>query len=1032
MIRRLRAAFDLLEPRSHLSSAQLADLNLTPAAGSGWNDPSLASDGYVYGRVSSQNSSTSIYRIDGTPGGTQPIATIGDPGRSRQFERLPAGLVFNHGSQVNNGHAEASDLYVVPTGSSIAQRMTYTDFALRPRQLTPMIRAGGYVYYWTRTGLARTDGTWQGTTMISATLAPPADLTWQGSWQTMNTLIASSGMGAVVTNRTSLWRVSVGGALTTLSTPPGFGSISGVYSGMGFAFVVSTTGKTAAIRDSDGAIEELPYGGPVLRLGAKYLIQRFTGLAITDGTAAGTELLLDAEGQSTGGASYVASDGAVAVFSVTGSFSRNGLWKTDGTAAGTSRFSSAISLAGGSNGLAGFTEIVPWVRLIAIEGADIVCLGTVNGATGFYRVNATSPESPVLLRAAPDATTSARAVGVLDAPGFALIQPPAPVVGDLLLVDPTITDGVRPAGGPLNYLTAASSPAYFHSLTPGDAIFWATGTSANAWYRTDGTADGTVPVTGDGNVGSIGAPVTSVAAGDAVLFIGRTSLQGDGLFRVGYDGSVVRLHELFLPEASIGDSTRLIPVSGGRWAYAAGDSLWLTDGTLAGTRRASGLLEVCWYVRSLAELNGRFYFNAYRASTGTEMYSSNGTSTDLQVVDLVAGSASSSPGIFGTAGGKVILAQFQSGTGMLLKASNGTLAGTAAIGPVFNSVQAVAQAGAFVYFLGRTASSGDFTLWQTDGTSAGTRSLGLASNTVSPMQAVVVGDELFGVAQSRAFRMRNSGTTSPELLSPAGQSVASAFARGPDVYFTVSTPVANSGVYRVDSTATTLSFDLHSASSAVYPLATPGAALGDGSIVLSGSTGEPAIFRANDGAAPRVLGIAYDHATSQVRVRFDKPIIGLTADDLQIVPSVGTPQSATSVRYNGLTDQAIFSLPRIMPSSMYAITLPADAVTDAAARSLQSAATTSVAFQQGDITGDGTANFDDLLVLASNYNQSIRAYAQGDLTSDERVNFDDLLVLAANYNRSPSGAIALISGPGMPPREGESEGDDYIAAVLLA
>jgi autotransporter-associated beta strand protein len=65
----------------------------------------------------------------------------------------------------------------------------------------------------------------------------------------------------------------------------------------------------------------------------------------------------------------------------------------------------------------------------------------------------------------------------------------------------------------------------------------------------------------------------------------------------------------------------------------------------------------------------------------------------------------------------------------------------------------------------------------------------------------------------------------------------------------------------------------------------------------------------------------------------------------------------------------------------------------------------------GDANLDGLVNFDDLLALAANYNQTIaRNWVNGDFNYDNRVNFDDLLILAANYNQAagtPGGTWAL-------------------------
>lgn len=54
----------------------------------------------------------------------------------------------------------------------------------------------------------------------------------------------------------------------------------------------------------------------------------------------------------------------------------------------------------------------------------------------------------------------------------------------------------------------------------------------------------------------------------------------------------------------------------------------------------------------------------------------------------------------------------------------------------------------------------------------------------------------------------------------------------------------------------------------------------------------------------------------------------------------------------------------------------------------------------GDANRDNTVNFDDLLLLAKNYNSTGATWERGDFTGDGLVNFDDLLVLAKNYNRT--------------------------------
>jgi autotransporter-associated beta strand protein len=66
-----------------------------------------------------------------------------------------------------------------------------------------------------------------------------------------------------------------------------------------------------------------------------------------------------------------------------------------------------------------------------------------------------------------------------------------------------------------------------------------------------------------------------------------------------------------------------------------------------------------------------------------------------------------------------------------------------------------------------------------------------------------------------------------------------------------------------------------------------------------------------------------------------------------------------------------------------------------------------LATRSGDATLDRVVNFDDLLKLAANYNQSGKTWTDGDFDASGNVNFDDLLILAANYNQGFSGEWAL-------------------------
>ena len=67
----------------------------------------------------------------------------------------------------------------------------------------------------------------------------------------------------------------------------------------------------------------------------------------------------------------------------------------------------------------------------------------------------------------------------------------------------------------------------------------------------------------------------------------------------------------------------------------------------------------------------------------------------------------------------------------------------------------------------------------------------------------------------------------------------------------------------------------------------------------------------------------------------------------------------------------------------------------------------------GDTNGDSKVDFNDLLVLAKNYNGTAgKQWSDGDFNGDGLVNFDDLLSLAKRYNTSlPAPADATVVAP---------------------
>src|SRR6185312_2569192 len=90
----------------------------------------------------------------------------------------------------------------------------------------------------------------------------------------------------------------------------------------------------------------------------------------------------------------------------------------------------------------------------------------------------------------------------------------------------------------------------------------------------------------------------------------------------------------------------------------------------------------------------------------------------------------------------------------------------------------------------------------------------------------------------------------------------------------------------------------------------------------------------------------------------------------------------------------------VLPDGNYRVTLAAGAMHDAAGNPLGRDFAFDFFVLAGDMNRDRVVNFDDLLVVAKNYNKTGATWALGDLDGNGVVNFDDLLLLAKAYNGS--------------------------------
>jgi hypothetical protein len=161
-----------------------------------------------------------------------------------------------------------------------------------------------------------------------------------------------------------------------------------------------------------------------------------------------------------------------------------------------------------------------------------------------------------------------------------------------------------------------------------------------------------------------------------------------------------------------------------------------------------------------------------------------------------------------------------------------------------------------------------------------------------------------------------------------------------------------------------------------------------------------------DTYAPTVQGRFWVAASPTLVLQFSEDVGGsLTASDLKIV-NVNDPSAAptiASVSYDPATRRGTVKFGSL-PDGNYRVTLAAGGVSDAAGNTLTGAFGFDFFILAGDANRDRAVDFNDLVVLAQNYNSSTgdKIWADGDFSGDGNVDFADLVVLAQHYNTSLS------------------------------
>ncbi|MFL6258151.1 MAG: ELWxxDGT repeat protein [Thermoanaerobaculia bacterium] len=414
---------------------------------------------------------------------------------------------------------------------------------------------------------------------------------------------------------------------------------------------------------------------------------------VTDGTMAGSSKILDVPVATSSFSAIngnldpgllAALDGAL-FFQGTDGIHNYELWRSDGTAAGTSQVSdlgSALprdlhtvngrlafiafynSRLGLSDGTPAGTEIVPGssVRAFATKplGNELFFLSQPDSApAGLWKTDGTAAGTVLV-------ATHASVI-----PGGSPVPSGGKIFYSLLngasYYDLWVSDGT--AGG-TSLLEPGFSP---QSMTDAGGTFFFSAFPPGSYYYTlwksDGTAAGTVQVADVNVVTSFYEPF-AVLPGGTILFQAQDGTHGEELWRSDGTGAGTVLVKDILP-GPMGSRISGLTVAGSRAFFAADDGvhgreLWVSDGTAAGTHLVKDAVPGAGSSApsSLTAVGSVVVFSASDPAHGVEAWRSDGTDAGtFQLADVAPGPLSSNPLRFTVAGSKLYFVADDNTTG---------------------------------------------------------------------------------------------------------------------------------------------------------------------------------------------------------------------------------------------------------------------------------------------------------------------------------------------------------------------------------
>jgi len=200
--------------------------------------------------------------------------------------------------------------------------------------------------------------------------------------------------------------------------------------------------------------------------------------------------------------------------------------------------------------------------------------------------------------------------------------------------------------------------------------------------------------------------------------------------------------------------------------------------------------------------------------------------------------------------------------------------------------------------------------------------------------------------------------------------------------------------------------------------------------VLASSAAVSMMIRDNEASGPPAVvesTFHFETAPRRVTLRWNQNVfVGTTASDFQLtLPSMSL--GSFGFTYDPPTNSATFTLNNNLPDGNYRLRAIGSGIANNAGTPMAGNFDYNFFMLAGDANRDRRVDFNDLVILARNFNQTNRTFSQGDFNYDTKVDFNDLVLLARKFNSFLPSPVSAIDAGAAPEASKGSKNADLLA-----